>query len=219
MAALNPFSTSINNYIYLYTKGGQFSLNGKEYIGEYHFDGTTARVGPVPPKPNEPEASILRRLYNNPDHYDYDRIKQFAIPVLQHTEPQPYLYTPQESAYSVGFDARYFVEKVNDEKSFALEISQAEANRHGKANGIDAGLYPMVIIQWKLTGKSEDIIRHNQLQLYKASAKVPSIEYTVKNFLEHARITLSSAPNEVSTVTDYPNIIKNKYRKLLSGLT
>ena len=117
MARRNEFSIGLKNYIYLYTKGGQFSLDGKEYIGEYHFDGTIAKAGPVPPPPSQPEAPTLRRLYNNPDHYTYDSVKKFSVPVLLRTDPQPYLYAPVESAYIVGFDARYFVEKINDDAS------------------------------------------------------------------------------------------------------
>lgn len=182
----SEFSSGRNDNLYKYTKGGQFSLDGIEYIGEYHFLGNTAKTGPVP----TPDARILQRLYRVQDHYIYDRNFDFDVKVLSFVEPRPYLYVPKEQAYTVGTDIRYFVEKVEDSESYAIEIDQAQYDNIGKEKGIDNGIYTFASINWKLTGRRQDIIDHNELQLYKASATVPSINYAVRNFLEFARITL-----------------------------
>lgn len=182
----SAFSPGRNNNIYLYTKGGEFSLDGVNYIGEYHLVGDIPNTGPIPAE----DTKELHRIYPNPDHYIYDKFFEFKVPVRGFIEPKPYIYRPDEQDYIVGSDARYFVEKVDDELSYAIEIDQRQYKSIGKRGGIDGGLYLAASINWKLTGRREDIIKHNETQLYLASKKIPSINYSVKNFLEFARITL-----------------------------
>lgn len=182
----SEFSIGRNDNTYKYTKGGQFSLDGVEYIGEYHFLGRTAKTGPIP----DPESRVLQRLYRVQDHYIYDRNFDFNVRVLNFIEPRPYLYTPKEQAYTVGNDIRYFVEKIEDSESYAIEIDQAQYDTIGKEGGIDDSIYTYTSVDWKLTGRRQDIIDHNELTLYRASAIVPSVNYAVRNFLEFARITL-----------------------------
>ena len=183
---LSEFSPGRNDNLYKYTKGGDFSLNGVEYIGEYHYVGDIPKTGPVPTS----DSKILQRIYRNRDHYVYDRNFNFDVPVLNFIEPSPYLYRPQEQAYVVGYDTRYFVEKVEDVESYAIEINQIQYESINQRGGIDGAIYTFATINWKLTGRREDIIQYNQIQLLKASAIVPSINYAVRNFSEYARITL-----------------------------
>ena len=183
---VSEFSPGRNDNTHLYTKGGEFSLDGVEYVGEYHLIGSVPKTGPVA----NPGNRVLQRLYTNPDHYVYDRLKNFDVTVLNYVEPKPYLYNPTEPDYAVGYDNRYFVEKIEDDMSYAIEINQDQYNLIGKRGGIDGGLYPSAVVRWKLTGKRSDIISHNEMELYKASLVVPSVNYAVRNFLEFARITL-----------------------------
>lgn len=186
MLEANEFSAAKNDGKYQYTKGGELSLNGLNYIGEYHIQGSVYKTGPVATK----ESITLQRVYKNADHYSYDRFFDFKIPVLGYIEPVPHLYAPQEQIYTAGYDSRYFVEKYDSDDSYAIEIDQAQYRVIGKDKAIDAGLYAHTAILWKVTGRREDIIAHNETELYKASSKIPTINYTVKNFLEFARITL-----------------------------
>lgn len=182
----SEFGSGRNDNLYKYTKGGQFSLDGVEYIGEYHYRSNTPKTGPVPTL----ESRVLQRLYRVQDHYVYDRNFNFDVSVLNFVDPRPYLYTPLESVYAVGTDTRYFVEKIEDSESYAIEIDQAQYDAIGKPGGIDNAIYTSAFITWKLTGRRQDIIDHNETQLFKASSIVPSINYAVRNFLEFARITL-----------------------------
>lgn len=182
----SPRRNNIGNN-FLYTKGGEFSLNGVDYIGEYHLVDDMAKTYPSA----NPNSQLLRRIYKNPDHYIYDRLHDFDIPVLQYIDPKPYVYKPDDQDYSVGFDTRYFVEKVDDDNSFAIEVDQEQYNNIGRAGGIDGGLYLVATVRWKLTGRREDIIKHNETEIYKASKFCPSVNYAIKNFLEFTRITLS----------------------------
>lgn len=173
-----------------YTKGGEFSLDGANYVGEYHDNGGIAYTGPTPTKLSK----ILTRYYVNPLHYDYERVNKFNVEVATFTNPTQHLYAPKNQSYELGFDNRYFVEKINDDQSFAIEISQAQYRSIGRRGGIDGGLYVHTSIRWKLTGTVTSITNHNQLELTKASYIVPSIIYGVKNFTEFGRITELGSP-------------------------
>ena len=183
---VSDLSPSKNNYLYLYTKGGHFSLNGMDYIGEFHYAGKTPKTGPIP---NE-DSQILRRAYKNPDDYIYDHLHDFDVEVLRYKDPKQIVYEPAEQTYSTGYDTRYFIEKVEDDLSYAIEIDVEQYNNIGTRGGIDPNIYPAAIVKWKLTGTQDGIFDHNRLQVYLASAKCPSVEYAIKNYLEFARITL-----------------------------
>jgi lipoprotein-anchoring transpeptidase ErfK/SrfK len=198
--------------LFLYTKGGEYSLNGIEYIGEYHIDNGVAKTGPLPPTlsrivnktgpdqivpskvrltntKNEESGKVLHKYYTNKDHYLYDKLKDFNVNVVNYKEPVPYLWKPSEVEYDNGESVRYFVEKVNDEESYAIEINQQQFDRINQFGGIDGGLYSFVSIEWKLVGSRQYVESYNEKQLYKASAIVPSIGYAVRNFIEYARLT------------------------------
>lgn len=181
------FGVRKNNNIYLYTKGKEYSLNGIEYIGEYHLDGNIAKVGPVV----DPEALPLQRYYANKDHYIYDKQYNFNPKVLQFTLPVYFAYTPIEQAYLIGYDTRFFVEKINDDQSYAIEIDEKQFRNINKKGGIDGGIYAASAVQWQLTGYQKDITINNELSLLQASVVTPSVQYAVKNYTEFARFTLA----------------------------
>lgn len=177
---------SVTSDQYLYTKGGEFSLNGEEYIGEYHLkSGVAPMTGPLP----TPEAQLLRPIYTNKDHYTYDSIKQFNTPKFRAVEPRPHIWQADEGDYAVGYAFRYFVEKVEDDLSYAIEIDQDQYNLINTRRGIDGGIYPVEVVKWQLIGRQQDIYNNNQMEIYRASERLPSVGYAVQSFLEQARIT------------------------------
>lgn len=195
---LSKYGARYHNNNYLYTKGNEFSLNGLNYIGEYHYQDSSAKTGPI----EEKSSTLLQRFYSNVDHYTYDRLNNFQVRVLGYIDPVFYLYNPKREAYSVGYDSRYFVEKVQNE-GFAIEIDEAQYNNIGKQNkGIDSGLYTSAIISWKLIGSIQDITEHNYKALHAALNTVPSITYAVRSYIERAEITLE---NPIYPQTTYAN--------------
>lgn len=180
------FGVRINSNTYLYTKGGEFSYEGKNYIGEYHYDSNIPKIGPTHNK----NAKTLQRYYANPEHYIYDKAFNFKSKILSYVNPKPYLYKPNEQTYKTGIDSRYFIEKIQNNESYAVEIDLTQFNNINKANGIDGSINTYTSIKWKLTGERSTIIAYNELEVYKASAIVPSINYAIKNYLEYARVTL-----------------------------
>ena len=183
---ISTFSPGNGDKSYLYTKGKEFSLDGKEYVGEYHTNNNIPYAGPT----KSLTAKQLQRYYENPDHFRYEKLFNFHTDVAQFVDPIPYKYTPKAGAYKAGFDMRYFVEKINDELSYPIEIDQKQFSQINNPNGIDGGLYKGAGVRWKLTGYREEIITHNQNVLIIASRDLPGALYAVKNFLEFAQITL-----------------------------
>lgn len=213
---VNKFSPRSSEELYLYTKGGEFSLDGVEYVGEYHKNNGIVYTGPTPSK----QSKLLRKLYNNPDHYRYDQLFDFSTPASLVAEPTPHIYSPKQTAYTVGFDTRYFVEKRNDTLSYAVEVNQEQFKAIGRVGGIDAGLYHATTVSWKLTGTLGSIEQHNRLEIFKASKTVPSIAYAIKNFTEFARVTQLETNQHNSSATpiveDMPNI--NQYKQSILNL-
>ena len=192
--------------LYLYTKGGQFSLDGVPYIGEYHLNGDQAYTGPTRTK----QAKVLRRRYINPDHYTYDQLSQFDVAALQFVDPIPFLLSPTMVDYQRGFCQRYFVEKRGASNSYPVEIDIQQYQKVGQAGGVDGGLYGHVTIEWKLVGTVSSSEQFNRHQLLMGSKQVPNIVYAVRNFIEFARIEGGVVPIQASAsakvLTDLPDL-------------
>lgn len=209
---ISGFSPRKKVRTHLYTKGGEYSLNGVEYIGEYYIEENTARTGPMPPVSTDevnavgdpdlinPKARLfvqktsewgkeLRRVYPNDDQYQYEKLKKFNITVREFVDPRPHIYQPKESAYGTGYDERYFVQKRGDESSYAIEIDLSQWELIGYSRGIDDGLYAYTSVNWRLVGAYDYIAQQNELALFRAQKTVPSILYSVRNFTEYARFT------------------------------
>ena len=209
---ISNFSSRKKTRTHLYTKGGEFSLNGKNYVGEYYIEVDSSFTGPTPVSINDninqvgdpdlvnpkitlttPKATetgeLLRRVYPEDYQYEYERVKAFDIPILDFIDPVPYLYQPKDSAYSAGEDARYFVQKRGSDDSYAVEIDSKQWQMIGGYKGIDDGLYAFTGVTWKLVGAYDIIAQQNELALFKAQKIIPSILFSVKSFTEFARFT------------------------------
>jgi hypothetical protein len=178
-------SPQANANNYFYTKGGEFSLNGEEYIGEYHLIAQTAFTGPI----HNESSTQLRRFYAYESQYTYDQLFNFLVPASLYIDPVPYTFSPTETQYTRGFAPRYFVEKLNDENSYAVEIDLPQYQKLGKIGGIDGGLYSHTTVEWKLTGTANAISLHNEIQMRKAELIVPSALFCITSYTEFGRIT------------------------------
>lgn len=209
---ISGFSPRKKVRTHLYTKGGEYSLDGVEYIGEYYVEENIARTGPTPPVNTDEVNAVgdpdlinpktrlfvqktadwgkeLRRIYPTNYQYEYEKLKDFYVKVNLFIDPRPYIYQPKESAYSAGFDERFFVQKRGDDASYAIEIDISQWELIGYPRGIDDGLYAYTSVNWKLVGAYDYIAQQNELALFKAQRLVPSILYSVRNFTEYARFT------------------------------
>ena len=180
---------------YLYTKGGEYSLDGRNYIGEYHIAGDFVRTGPIP----SPESKTLRKYYTNPLLYQYDKSRNFTERVR--TEPNQSVVFPKDGDYSTGFFYRYFVERAGAYDGYPIEIDRVQYISYGKTSGIDEGAYNVVKLPWKLTGMEnslykngelyiEGIFEHNQRVVYENTRIIPALPSAIRSYTEFARVTL-----------------------------
>ncbi len=180
---------------YLYTKGGEYSLDGKNYIGEYHLSSDVPKTGPIP----DPSSKLLRKYYKDPLLYQYDRAREFEERIR--IEPNQVVFFPKDSDYQVGYALRYFVERSAGYDGYPIEIDRDQYIEYGKSGGIDEAAYNLVTIKWKLTGAERNIFKDGQLlikgifesnqeEVYKNTRVIPTLPAAIKNFTEFARITL-----------------------------
>jgi len=209
---ISIFSSRKKTQTHLYTKGGEFSLDGVDYIGEFHIEGSFAFTGPTPidigtniNKVGDPDlvkskiklsaaetnssGKMLGRVYLEQYQYDYEKIKNFDISIRNFADPIPYLYKPKDAAFEAGEDERYFVQKRGDDDSYVVEIDSGQWERLGQYGGIDDGLYAHTSVIWKLVGSFDLIAQQNELALFKAQKIIPSILFSIKSFTEEAQFT------------------------------
>lgn len=194
MAKKNTLANKANADNYLYTKGREFSLEGINYIGEYHLVDSKPKTGPVPSN----EAMALTKYYPDPVVYNYDRIRQFKNLVTDFTEPKPIIIKPTELDYQIGYVDRFFVEKAINVEKYPTEIDNLQYQKYNTTQNINGGLYLLVILRWKLTGPLRDrrdakgnliergIYEHNALEVERGSRQIPNLNYIIKNYIEFA---------------------------------
>lgn len=193
MISLNLYPYVFTGYTldYLYTKGKEFSLRGKEYVGEYHVVGSTIKTGPVETESSE----TLYPYYTNDDALAYDQSTIFDkhIPtnlIKFYTDPQMIQFSPTSTVYQKGYADRAFCAHLTNKKFPTIEIDPMLATATDPLKGpcINPGLYKIVKINWKLTGSKQSIQSHNFNELVKAAKQIPSIGYSLPNLLEFAHI-------------------------------
>lgn len=185
----------INNIVHTqYTKGGEYSLNGRDYVGEYHIINKKAFTGP-----NDSIQSVeLTRYYPNNALYTYDSLFNFKKIESTYKQPKDSIITPDEGNYQAGVYLRYFVQSLVDTRKMPIEIDQLGYESLGKPNGLDNASNASFSILWTLTGPLrsyvdpngyviDGIFEKNQAQVQKLSTAYPNIQYKLKNYTEFAR--------------------------------
>jgi hypothetical protein len=162
----------------LNTKGGEYILNGRVYVGNYYetidkkaFTGSNPQTGP-----SEPLKRII--TYNNAPGLNNLRItdkqkselatktgvKSNRIP----GKPNSFYPVPSEEDYQKGYLIRYFTKKEN-QNGFVIEISPEEYN--SIINGTtdyDISIYQTVEILWKIKGP----LRNKRTSQYNTTAGI-----------------------------------------------
>jgi len=186
-------NTNLNNY--LYTKGFEYSLDGENYIGEYHLVNNKPFVGPIPK-----EGSLeLTRYYEDQSTYTYDKIKAFKDLIRYYKEPIPKIIRPTQLDYTNGYITRFFFEKAFNVDKYPIEVDSQQYTQYNTRVGVNGGLYIKAEMYWKLIGPLYNvydkkgmliemgIYEHNALEVEKISEIIPSISYVIKNYIEFAR--------------------------------
>lgn len=175
------------------TTGGEFLLNGKNYVGKYYitYDGR-AYTGPSPSVgPSQLLTRDLEYAYKttptNPNIVSViDKKDAGSLDIHSKNrvlgKPNSYHPQPVESDYKKGYLIRYFTKKEN-EKGYVIEISQDEYNMmvNGTAD-FDTTIYQTTKILWKITGPLNSK-RESQYNI------IPGIIDTNKRLVEEANKT------------------------------
>ena len=178
----------------LYTKGREFSLDGKNYIGVYHYKGTVPFTGDL----NNQTKKQLTKYYESEEAYRYDRSFNFQKIESTYVLPKQSRIRPNQFDYEAGFLARYFIQDVINLDTLPIEIDSAQASDFGRPGGIDPGKFDLVEINWKLTGPLRSrlvngivqtgIFEYNQNQI--KQSKYALLVYSVRSFEEFANVTI-----------------------------
>jgi len=176
-----------------YTKGGELSLNGKDYIGPYYVVNGKVWTG----KPGNPDAKQLTEYYPDNDVYQYDALRGFNVRQKTYALPVYSPPAPIAKDYQLGYIYRYLAVPVLHPERVPVEISIAQANAFGKKGGIDPGLYILLTIKWVISGpattmKSQTttilgIEESNKTTVNSFTTKYPKVLYAFKNYMEFAQ--------------------------------
>jgi hypothetical protein len=138
-----------------YTKRFEYSLDGENYVGEYHILDGLAYTGP--PKIGKQYRKVLTKYYSNQNNYIYDKLNKFEKIESTYITPIYVRPVPQSGDYRIGFIVRYLLQETLRKDHVPVEVGQQGLDRYGKPNGHDSALYTLIQIQWKVTGPLYDI--------------------------------------------------------------
>lgn len=227
---------------YLYSKGGEFSLDGQEYIGQYHIYGDL----PYTQGEHTLESKLLQPYYSDQLIYEYDIKGRSEFRPIQSL---PKAYTPivKEVNYQVGFVFRYFAQKIVSQDAIVYELSESDYNSIGRTFGLDRGMYNSTVVRWKLTGplrsqivrnqlpggtilesEIEGIVDYNQKQIILANRILPGLRSSILDYAEFARPSNFNAQLPINTADvdpekvlrdTVPNSVKNVFIKALKNFS
>lgn len=165
-----------------YTKGGEYSLDLKEYIGEYHFRGQDAWTESVP----SISSKRLGTYSTSIGVMEYDLLRPDIEKVKKYLDPAVTFPNPSERDYEIGFISRYFVKDRTSNAPLILEIDNIQANKYGQVFGIDPNKYMLGNVTWYISLKEVTVDRislANSKSLYTFNKSMPGIiEYLPNTF-------------------------------------
>ena len=182
-----------NALSYKYTEGGEFTtLDGHEYIGEYHrFKDGRVFTGPKKIITGIDNTIQLLPYYSEQNNFTYDKLSKFEAPLKRHIDPTPieFVIAADDPAYDEeGFVMRYFIQKRGPGQ-YAIEIDQEQRNRFGSKDGIDSRLYNYVDLRWQLTGSPKAVERENKKHVNIASTVLPDLPFVIRNYTQYIKPT------------------------------
>lgn len=166
-----------------YTKGKEYSLDLKEYIGEYHFRGIEPWTEPLP-------SVTSRKLSAYSDSFgvmEYDMIRADQTILKKYADPYTMFPTPTEKDYDLGTIVRYFVKDRTINVPVIIEIDSVQASKYGAVLGIDPVKYQLGSLIWAISAKEitiDKISLVNTKSLYIFNKTMPGIIDYLPNTFE-----------------------------------
>ena len=155
----------------LYTNGDKFTLNEKDYIGNYwvnsqgnSYSGKSPQDPPnnlLTPKSTPTDLSVeptISYYKSNPSYYNSQN-KKFSE--VAPSPPLSSITFPTEDDYQTGEFQRHFARKRNEFKY--IEINSDTYKKYvDEDQGVQWQLYAPIQINWILTGKREKVYNTNK---------------------------------------------------------
>ena len=141
-----------------YTPGGEYMIDGQEYIGYYNITARGPYTGRVYADKEQP-LFVLRTVLNEQSQlYDKLATDNGHVTDLEFDDPIAAQTTVTAKDKKNGFINRYFLQQRNDKRARIKEIdkTQFDSVLDGTA-GINPSLYKSVALRWKITGPEFDI--------------------------------------------------------------
>jgi hypothetical protein len=190
---LYSITTDTNTH---YTKGGEYSFEGSNYAGEFHYKDGKPYAGPFGSVSNRP----LTQYYSSSVNYTYDKLFNFNKIESTLKQPAKAIITPTDKDYEVGSYQRYFMQNLIDKNKIPVEITRAQYESLGKPGGLDNQINAAFTFVWFLTGPLtsykdsngyvvDGLTQKNEKTIQTTSQLYSNIIYTVKNYVEFARPT------------------------------
>ena len=141
-----------------FTPGGEYMINGQEYIGYYNITARGPFTGRVFADREQP-LSVLRIVLNEQSQlYDELATKNGYTTDLEFDDPVGAQTTITAKDKKSGFINRYFLQQRNDKRARIKEIDKVQFDSVSDGTGgINPNLYKSVALRWKITGPEFDI--------------------------------------------------------------
>ena len=142
-----------------YTPGGEYMIDGQEYIGYYNITARGPYTGRVYADKEQP-LFVLRAVLNEQSQlYDKLATKNGYTTDLEFDDPVAAQIDITADNIKQGFITRYFIQQRNDKQARIKELDkpQFDSVSDGTA-GINPNLYKAVALRWKITGPEFDIM-------------------------------------------------------------
>ena len=182
----------------LYTKGNEFSINGKSYIGAYYItyngkvfsgkdpiNGSSQELVPI----NTPLDDLSpTRITNTPGIFYNQNTKDYILnPNIKNLNsylvPIQYYPAPTDNDYQKGYIMRYFAKKRND-IGYVIEVDKDTYQSLLKKDSVyDYITFQSIDLFWQITGPLRDDRKNKE---YKVSGIIDTnkrlVEEKDKNF-------------------------------------
>ncbi len=110
--------------------------------------------------------------------YD-DLIRDQGKALIQDKRIRGHIPTPTHTDFRRGYIVRYFIQKINDENSIIYEI-----NENDYKNFLSDNFYNVVNIDWRLTGRIENIKSSNEKLVKMGAKKIKNLILYLPNYLQ-----------------------------------
>jgi len=96
---------------------------------------------------------------------------------------KPSIPSPVVLDYRRGYINRYFIQRFNDDNTNVYEVNAVEYQKF-----VNDPFYNSVTLEWRLTGRADEIKFSNEASVKKASKKMSAILLYLPNYFQFARI-------------------------------